>query len=103
PEPSKIPFIRSFVPEIDASLTSIAAEISRLQEQLCSLQQDRSDLLDYQRKHKSMLSPLRRMPPEILAEIFTSSIPVVSDPWVWTHICSRWRAVAIATPALWSV
>ncbi|KAJ7609168.1 hypothetical protein FB45DRAFT_805837 [Roridomyces roridus] len=55
------------------------------------------------------------MPPEILAEIFTSSIPVVSElldresfriedsPWVWTHICSRWRAVAISTPALWSV
>ncbi|KAJ7607869.1 hypothetical protein FB45DRAFT_947131 [Roridomyces roridus] len=114
PEPSEIPSIQSSASDIDISLASLDAEILRLQ-RLRSLQQDRSDLLDYQRTHKSILSPLRRMPAEILAGIFLSSLPTVTElldresfqtedsPWVWTHICSRWRTVAISTPALWSL
>ncbi|KAJ7609162.1 hypothetical protein FB45DRAFT_805827, partial [Roridomyces roridus] len=115
PEPAEIPLIQSFAPEIDASLASLDAEIWRLQERLRSLKKDRSELLDHQRVHKSILSPLRRMPPEILAEIFVFSLPTVTElfqrqkfqiedsPWVWTHICSRWRTVAISTPTLWSL
>ncbi|KAJ7784805.1 hypothetical protein B0H14DRAFT_2958956 [Mycena olivaceomarginata] len=53
-------------------------------------------------------------PPEILAHIFLLSLPSISDtrnepwdiclersPWVLTHVSRRWRAVALASPALW--
>ncbi|KAJ7747203.1 hypothetical protein B0H14DRAFT_2477750 [Mycena olivaceomarginata] len=63
---------------------------------------------------RSILSPLRRIPPEILAHIFLLSLPSISDtrnepwdiclersPWVLTHVSRRWRAVALASPALW--
>ncbi|KAJ7607856.1 hypothetical protein FB45DRAFT_1130493, partial [Roridomyces roridus] len=115
PEPLEVPFIQSSTREIDASLASLDAEISRLQERLRCLQQDRSELVDHQRTHRSIISPLRRMPAGILAEIFMSSLPTVAEffgrksfqtkasPWLWTHICSHWRKVAISTPAMWSL
>ncbi|KAJ7483482.1 hypothetical protein FB451DRAFT_991164, partial [Mycena latifolia] len=60
------------------------------------------------------LSPLRRMPPELLGEIFSWTLPSVQEalgrrrfqdkhsPWVFTQVCHRWRAVALSTPSLWS-
>ncbi|KAJ7041914.1 hypothetical protein C8F04DRAFT_888988, partial [Mycena alexandri] len=57
--------------------------------------------------------PLRRIPPEIIAEIFSWTMPtlreavdrqrcsVMDSPWVLTHVSRRWRAVAISSPALW--
>ncbi|KAJ7157290.1 hypothetical protein C8R46DRAFT_859860, partial [Mycena filopes] len=56
----------------------------------------------------SILSGLRRLPLEILAYIFLLTIPSVEEtcplrsPWILGHICRRWRAIALATPALWS-
>ncbi|KAJ7682515.1 hypothetical protein DFH06DRAFT_1161390 [Mycena polygramma] len=50
----------------------------------------------------------KRIPPEILAEIFMST--VVAEhmwihprhaPWVLGHICKRWRAIALSSPKNW--
>ncbi|KAJ7483508.1 hypothetical protein FB451DRAFT_1234815 [Mycena latifolia] len=55
------------------------------------------------------------MPPEVLGEIFSLTLPSVGDtlarrrfrnshsPWVLTHVCSRWRAIALSIPSLWSL
>ncbi|KAJ7447286.1 hypothetical protein B0H11DRAFT_1696955, partial [Mycena galericulata] len=59
-------------------------------------------------------SPVRRIPSEILAEIFKFCVkdslllgrdysidnPRVA-PLVLSHVCSLWRAIAIKTPRLW--
>ncbi|KAF7300021.1 hypothetical protein MKEN_01324600 [Mycena kentingensis (nom. inval.)] len=58
---------------------------------------------------RGIVSPLRRMPPEILAEVFlcVSAVPEASKPnshrptILLSHVCARWRAVARATPKLW--
>ncbi|KAJ7605587.1 hypothetical protein FB45DRAFT_373130 [Roridomyces roridus] len=67
------------------------------------------------KKRSTIPSPVTRIPPEILGEIFLWSLPPVSEapvredfdidesPWVLTHVCSRWRAAAASTPALWSL
>ncbi|KAJ7696668.1 hypothetical protein B0H17DRAFT_389621, partial [Mycena rosella] len=59
------------------------------------------------------LSPIRRIPPEILAEVFIfcrdSSLDAasyyISDPreapMLLAHICSSWRLVCHGTPRLW--
>ncbi|KAJ7608689.1 hypothetical protein FB45DRAFT_876959 [Roridomyces roridus] len=58
-------------------------------------------------------SPIGRIPPEILSEIFLWSLPerpfnrcnsdfLEDSPWVLTHVCSHWRTVSTATHALWS-
>ncbi|KAJ7222859.1 hypothetical protein B0H12DRAFT_1241005 [Mycena haematopus] len=64
---------------------------------------------------RCILSPLRRIPPEILALIFLFSTPPMSEarnvpwyeslycsPWTLGRVSRRWRAVALTSPALWS-
>ncbi|KAJ7780971.1 hypothetical protein B0H16DRAFT_1298893, partial [Mycena metata] len=51
-----------------------------------------------------------RLPPEILAQIFLTSVGNPEDysdifsweaPWLLSHVCGRWRAIALSTPGLW--
>ncbi|KAJ7443323.1 hypothetical protein B0H11DRAFT_2345157 [Mycena galericulata] len=64
---------------------------------------------------RSILSPMRRIPPEILSHIFEFTLPTIqearavdwdtaleSSPWVLGQISRRWRAVALASPTLWT-
>jgi len=60
---------------------------------------------------RSLLSPIRRLPIEILGEIFQlactylpmqDSISLSSAPLLFTHVCSTWRSVAISKTSLWS-
>lgn len=60
---------------------------------------------------RSLLSPIRRLPMEILGEIFhlactylpmQDSISLSSAPLLVTHVCSTWRSVAISKTSLWS-
>ncbi|KAJ7140367.1 hypothetical protein C8R46DRAFT_1135514 [Mycena filopes] len=65
-------------------------------------------------RHAAILSPLRRMPAEILSEIFSSTLPsdwellrrgkfdVNDSPWTLSHTCSRWRTIALTSSLLWS-
>ncbi|RDB27734.1 hypothetical protein Hypma_003179 [Hypsizygus marmoreus] len=72
-------------------------------------------------RFRSILSPVRRLPPEILTEIFLFTRDWTSDtrfmgepqplvvgprpgasPLRITHVCSRWRDVALGIPKLWA-
>ncbi|KDQ65170.1 hypothetical protein JAAARDRAFT_84583, partial [Jaapia argillacea MUCL 33604] len=52
---------------------------------------------------KSLLSPIRRLPPEILSKIFLMCLDEVEEIQVlWlTEVCFHWREVALSTPTLW--
>ncbi|KDQ27363.1 hypothetical protein PLEOSDRAFT_1026266, partial [Pleurotus ostreatus PC15] len=59
----------------------------------------------------TILAPIRRIPPEILAEIFVATIddttlcdPLDYDemPWLLGRVCHSWRMVTESTPKLWS-
>ncbi|KAJ7609136.1 hypothetical protein FB45DRAFT_375670, partial [Roridomyces roridus] len=88
------------------------ARLAQIEEQIQALKAERAQLRDRQRQNHSILSALRRLPPEILAEIFVGTLrPTdelegdVSDmktsPWVLTQVSSRWRNVSVSTPSLW--
>ncbi|KAJ6620742.1 hypothetical protein B0H10DRAFT_1791338, partial [Mycena sp. CBHHK59/15] len=65
--------------------------------------------------HQALIAPWRRLPTEIMAEIFTFTLNPVSvhDVEFWDDgrsfvlrlckICRNWRQIAISTPALWTV
>ncbi|KAJ6517871.1 hypothetical protein C8R47DRAFT_959956, partial [Mycena vitilis] len=89
----------------------LEAGIARLHAQLHKLEEDHVALSIYRSKSSAILSPLRRMPPEVLSEIFSWTLPpprngtrrgtkMTDTPWVLTHVCSRWRAIAIASSSL---
>ncbi|KAF8128472.1 hypothetical protein K438DRAFT_1440395, partial [Mycena galopus ATCC 62051] len=56
---------------------------------------------------KAMVSPLRRLPVETIAEIFLHCRDRSlrhhdsGAPLVLTHVSSRWRQIALKTPSLW--
>ncbi|KAJ3996626.1 hypothetical protein F5050DRAFT_69858 [Lentinula boryana] len=76
------------------------------------LVQARDDLLE----HKALLSGARKLPVEIISEIFSQCLPEVDTssviwssephpfqaPLLLTQVCRSWRSIAIATPRLWS-
>lgn len=73
------------------------------------LQQERLALRGQRDAYRTLISPVRRLSPEILGDIF---LRVKSEyypnpnprfaPLVLCQICSVWRNVAIGYPALWS-
>ncbi|KAJ7780094.1 hypothetical protein DFH07DRAFT_793748 [Mycena maculata] len=107
--------IQSVVSRTGTRLTYLEAEISLLKDRLKELEDERSALSEYHAQNTVILSPLRRMPPEVLGEIFSWTVPSLAElvdreesdiecsPWVLTHVSHRWRAIALSTPSLWSL
>ncbi|KAJ7649122.1 hypothetical protein DFH06DRAFT_1209001 [Mycena polygramma] len=90
------------------------SQIERLQETLERMRTDRTKLQEYIDACRSVFSPVRRLPPELLCEIF-ASVPDHAEPWTETpadvakfhllrisEVCNHWRTLVIRTPRLWS-
>ncbi|KAJ7490964.1 hypothetical protein FB451DRAFT_1124553 [Mycena latifolia] len=117
PDSVELIFIQAVVSKTDARLADVENEISRLRGRLQQLEDERTSLARYLASNKAILSPLRRMPAELLAEIFSWTLPSLDDaltrhnfkfdrshsPWMLTQVNSRWRAVALSTPSLWTL
>jgi len=114
PEESESTFIQSVLSQTNAPLACLDDEISKLREKLKLLEEERVLLFSYRTRNEAILSPLRRMPLELLREIFLWTLPSIAgtlelgrfdmaqSPWVLTQISGHWRAVALSTPSLWS-
>ncbi|KAJ7511686.1 hypothetical protein B0H11DRAFT_1952612 [Mycena galericulata] len=92
-------------------LSNIDREIDRLQKAIEALCGEREHIIDHIEKHRAVLLPLRRLPPEIMHEIFSwtlsdpgPTIPPcnIKSPWNLSQVCGRWRAIALSQPSLWS-
>ncbi|KAK7014355.1 hypothetical protein R3P38DRAFT_3003307 [Favolaschia claudopus] len=130
----QIPAIRGAISATEARLAPLRVErdvflqqLAALEKQMAAIQKERKKLkkkataLDMTMRviekevqaQSAILSPIRRLPPEILCEVFQwavlhrltrkvtgSKIPVAS--WFITHICRSWREAARACARLWS-
>ncbi|KAJ7246169.1 hypothetical protein B0H12DRAFT_1054075, partial [Mycena haematopus] len=109
PQDPDLALIRPAAQKTAARLACLEAEISRLKVQLNHLEAEHAVLSKYHAQNTAILSPVRRVPVEILAEVFSLTLPRISDarldistsPWVLTHVSSRWRAVAVSKSSLW--
>ena len=69
----------------------------------------RDQILASIRTHQGFVSCIRRLPPEILSEIFVRCLPsetyirpkTKTAPLLLMGVCSGWRKVALGTPRLW--
>ncbi|KAF5372864.1 hypothetical protein D9758_001578 [Tetrapyrgos nigripes] len=100
--------IRQICSEYTQDLDRMNAQIERLKASLDAITQKRDSLQEKVASLKSITSPLRGFPTEILQHIFLHSLPPfstldrVQSPINVAQTCSRWRSVAIGTPELWT-
>ncbi|KAJ7434647.1 hypothetical protein B0H11DRAFT_2370044 [Mycena galericulata] len=89
---------------------SVTEEIVRLQNLLEPLLRKRDALNKFIEAHMSLVSPARRLPPDIVRAIFIASLPSTRNcvmsgqdsPLLLCQICSAWRQLALSTPQLWA-
>lgn len=76
---------------------------ARSAKQLESLQSLLASARLKEAKIRAFLAPIRRLPEEILSEIFqTVHQDLEIGSWTLTQVCRVWRVVAFDTPSLWS-
>jgi hypothetical protein len=97
---------------IQSTLTNARSDIVLIDNVISMLSHRRETLHEYIWDHAAILSPIRRLPPEILGEIFKYCLPAYNEraanadiraTMLPSHVCGHWRRVAIATPMLWSM
>ncbi|KAJ7499155.1 hypothetical protein FB451DRAFT_1073212 [Mycena latifolia] len=102
--------IRAVLNDSFKSLDKIDAEIARLSSQLAQLVDHREKLCADIDAHHAMTTPARRLPRDIIQEIFVACLPSDRNsvmvpfeaPILLGQICSAWRTIALSTPCLWS-
>ncbi|KAJ7683688.1 hypothetical protein B0H17DRAFT_941586, partial [Mycena rosella] len=93
--------------EPQRELVRLDKEIRRIQNRLDKLNGQREELAGDIDAHLALLSPTRRLPADVLREIFVSSLPsthnaIISSresPLLLCHICSGWRNTALTPGA----
>ncbi|KAK6977593.1 hypothetical protein R3P38DRAFT_3123731 [Favolaschia claudopus] len=107
PTRDEIRDIQQLIAEPTRQIDSLNEAIAHLQKALEKLEQNRTDLETYVEKHKALISPIRRLPPEILSEIFIL-ICCLSTPGscdleaslLLGSVCRSWRILSLEMPHL---
>ncbi|KAJ6465864.1 hypothetical protein C8R45DRAFT_1079824 [Mycena sanguinolenta] len=102
--------IHSLLVEPTLRIESLHDEIADLQRSIDKLVEERAHLESYVEAHQALLSPVRRLPLDIIQEIFVACMPthrncVISAteaPILLGRVCSGWRIISLSTPKLWS-
>ncbi|KAF7335400.1 hypothetical protein MVEN_02192700 [Mycena venus] len=102
--------IRDFVILPIQELRETTNEIARLQDLLKELAQKREELREFVQSHLALVSGARRLPHDILGEIFMAALPQndtapmdpMKSPLLLLRICNEWRRLALSMPRLWA-
>lgn len=110
PNEEEVATIKQLLVEPDKKLHDITGEIEDIKAQLEKLFQEKEEINEQLKAHKALLSPARRLPPDVIQRIFHYCLPSDRNPVLSTReaplllgrICSQWRDIALATPKLWA-
>ncbi|KAJ6539640.1 hypothetical protein B0H19DRAFT_887800, partial [Mycena capillaripes] len=95
---------------IRTDLVSHVQELARIDERIRELSAQRDRIQAYIDSHKALISYSRRLPVDIVREIFVACLPTDRNavmsaqeaPLILCRICSAWRSIALSTPRLWA-
>ncbi|KAF7348253.1 hypothetical protein MSAN_01778900 [Mycena sanguinolenta] len=110
PSDAEVLEIRSLLVEPTDELVRIDTQIEAMEIALGQLKEQRALLREPIDAHRALISPMRRVPQDILLEIFFSCLPTEHNalmdpaeaPLVLGRICRYWREVVYSAPMLWS-
>jgi hypothetical protein len=91
-------------------ISQLTEKIACLQAIIDDLSRERDELSRFVEDHRALLSGARRLPHELVQEIFMWCLPndrnpvMSSDeaPILLGRICKLWRQISLSTPQLWS-
>ncbi|KAJ7634596.1 hypothetical protein FB45DRAFT_470177 [Roridomyces roridus] len=110
PTPDDTIEIKALLREPLLQMKRLDTKIAELQQALNKLIGERESLKTHVQAYKALLSPVRRMPADIMQEIFLMCLPThrncVMDaretPLLLGRICGAWRTLSLGTPRLWA-
>ncbi|KAF6757090.1 hypothetical protein DFP72DRAFT_1168388 [Ephemerocybe angulata] len=114
PTDEEVIVLKDLISERERLALRLNARIDELRAELLTVMDIRSQHLQFIEGHRAILSPIRRVPDDILLAIFLASLSDIDamprpvrlsrehPSVVASHVCRRWRDLAIGTPRLWS-
>ncbi len=104
--------LETVVREGKANLSSLPRRIAAVRETLRILLQEQTRTVKHITNAKVLLNPVRRLPADVLIDIFAACLPKRTDytdsldaksaPWVLSQVSAFWRQTALASTELWS-
>lgn len=112
PTREEIAIIKAIIQDSERQKTFTDNVLSQLKDIERAIRGRSDAFIQHQSQHRSMLSTLRSMPPEVLSDIFLRCLPdfdidIYADfdldhpPWNIARVCQKWRYVCLSTPLLW--
>ncbi|KAJ7115288.1 hypothetical protein C8R44DRAFT_546079, partial [Mycena epipterygia] len=85
-------------------------EVEELTKEITGLTQKRDRLAEFIDSHLALVSSARKVPHDILREIFAASLPSggyammrrMESPLLGSHVCNDWQSLALSMPQLWA-
>ncbi|KAJ7888291.1 hypothetical protein B0H13DRAFT_1888466 [Mycena leptocephala] len=110
PPDSEVPVIQDIVSEGQKWLDTLDVQIEALHTSIAELLQMRDGKAEHVRQHRAIISPIRRVPQELVCEILALTLSrdkrdedrALQPPWYLGHICRSWRHAALSFGSLWS-
>ncbi|KAJ7045146.1 hypothetical protein C8F04DRAFT_1067861 [Mycena alexandri] len=110
PTDEEVPQICALLVDPSSRLKQLDDEIADLQKAIDKLAEKRAGLAAFVDAHKALLSPIRRLPLDVIEEIFVACLPTHRNcvmsaseaPVLLGRICSSWRAISLTTTRLWT-
>ena len=108
PSDAELLQINLIVTEAESKLSKLVKVIAKHPSK--NLFEKRDALQDFINSHRALTSPIRRLPFDIIRNIFLLCRPMETDrimkatdaPILITHVCSHWRSVALTVPHRWT-
>ncbi|KAJ7160090.1 hypothetical protein C8R46DRAFT_956256, partial [Mycena filopes] len=110
PSDSDIPTIHAVLVEPEDELARLHTQIAEFETMLATLRAKHASLKASIDAHRALTAPIRRIPHDVLLEIFAACLPSTHNalidpaeaPLLLGRICRLWRNAAYSTPRLWS-
>ncbi|KAK0491200.1 hypothetical protein IW261DRAFT_73592 [Armillaria novae-zelandiae] len=118
---SRVSALDTQVAQLEAYRQDLLAQASTVADSITALKRERERVAQAIQDQKRLLSPVRRLPPEVLSLIFLETIvfPIKRTPsksdsewwdielaespmWAVEQVCRQWRRVSVSFPELWS-
>ncbi|KAK7043198.1 hypothetical protein VNI00_008552 [Paramarasmius palmivorus] len=96
--------------EIHHLISTRRDRLQAIEDEIARLRAEQLELQTFVDEHLSLISPIRKVPIDVLREIFLQSMPengfpacrALEAPLVFTGVCRLWREGAISIPMLWN-